>query len=626
MQKAAKHPVVRRERFQDLDLAIEFPKGSKRPYRDDAGVEHFKTMFADYGEVRGTKGLDGDPVDVYVGPDRASSKVFVVTQMKKGDWDKVDEEKCILGVGSKSQARALYLRHYNDSRFCGAIRELDMAKFQEKLETNGAVGKKIAANAERIAELNYLRLQAGMSLLKTSGIKLGSVALPSQLGDGMRKAPVLGDRPDVDAVPGVTDFGKAQPGGKVAARDYTARAVALKRPTKDPVHEADKRRSEIKETELTRLEQVGLGIAPSKVVGDPTSTPARAKQAAINDFLKRAAADRFGRIADRVDDVGIGMLAAPYAAKAVGGAMSHAPGRWGAAGSALKAWGKNEEGHGKLPLELAGLALVAPGITHGVARRIDRHVPAKTAAATTVGYSQAPLAQRSGRTVGYSARPAAGPSAIDASGVFSIPPSTYPAGPPSHMTPASMVAPTVHGDLSAAAIPRAPRVPAEFAAQAQPGALAPTVAASTPSVLSQTAPTVAPGGASPTVAPPRRAGRPTVIPQGSIPPSRAALPAASGLADAASHTVVPAAATRAVADAAAVTRAPGSLLARGAAKLRGAAPLAKGLGRGVAGLGLAGLGVAGLGLGAGTMAASRALGHHGEHDLAPAGYTPPRLY
>lgn len=378
MRKVAKHPVVERVDFQDLDLAIEFPKGSKRSYVDDQGKERFKTMKADYGEVRGTKGLDGDAVDVYVGPDRTSSKVFVVTQMKRGNWDKVDEEKCILGVGNKAAARKLYLSHYNDSRFCGAIKELSMDQFKDRLETRGTVGKKIAASSARIAELNYLRIAQGdQILIGDHGVKI-ALDLPKV----QPRDRILGGRPDVATVPAVTDYGAAQPGQKVSGitgstlkTDWAARVRRLKE-RRDPDN------IEAPEFELTRAEQLGLGIPKSKVVGDPKDSKLRkaAALARLSVFTKEAAKARVDRIADRVDDVGIGMLAAPYASKAVGKALSHAPGRVGALGQGLAAAGERLS-HSNA-LELGGLALVAPGVTHRVARGLDKRFPGqKTAGA-----------------------------------------------------------------------------------------------------------------------------------------------------------------------------------------------------------------------------------------------------
>jgi hypothetical protein len=403
--------------FQDLDLAIEFTKGSKRPYRDDAGNQQFKTMKADYGEVLGTKGLDGDAVDVYVGPDKDSDRVFVVTQMKRGDWAKVDEEKCILGTSSAAQAKKLYLSHYNDTRFCGAIKEMSMDRFKSRLETRGAVGEKIAASAHRIAEINYLRMAAGDPVLLAShGVKVAIDALkPVEARQGRT---LLGSSPDVTSVPAMTDFGDAQPGAKVGSIDWKARVAALnarrdpdglnvqrKVGSMDIKTRLDRLRDrrippedQTKEVELTKDEQRGIGVPESKIVGDPTDSKLRKSAAAllINDFIKRAAGTaRAARIADRVDDVGIGMLAAPYAANAVGaganrlgGALAHRGGRVGAIGRGLQTVGAGAmHAHGKLhdntALELGGLALVAPGITHRVAGAIDKRLPggAKTAGA-----------------------------------------------------------------------------------------------------------------------------------------------------------------------------------------------------------------------------------------------------
>ena len=169
MRKFAKREVKKRLNFQGMDLAIEFPKGSKRSFEDDRGRTQYKTMHADYGEIAGTHGLDGDALDVYVGPDKTSDHVFVVTQMKKNDWDKVDEEKCILGVKTIADARALYLKHYDDPRFCGSIKEMPMSDFRERLLARGTVGKKIASVGARIGELNYLRLQQGEDVLVQEG-------------------------------------------------------------------------------------------------------------------------------------------------------------------------------------------------------------------------------------------------------------------------------------------------------------------------------------------------------------------------------------------------------------------------------------------------------------------------
>jgi hypothetical protein len=683
MRKVAKRPVVRHDRFQNLELDIEFPRGAKRPFRDDAGKQQFKTMLADYGEVKGTEGLDGDPVDVYVGPDKKSDKVFVVTQMTKGDWAKVDEEKCILGVRTQAEAKKLYLSHYNDSRFCGAIKELSMSAFQKKLAKQGAVGEKISSNAARIAEINFLRMQNGDAILRSSGIKLATDALrpvAARADDG-----VLGDDPDLHSMPGLTLFGKAQPEQKVAATSMEQRWHNLKlrrdpnykgdkalqrveaafpspTRTRDPVHVADQRHAEVGETEVTQLEQRGLGI--KQPASDPSSSAMRKAAAAVKKARSKLAdAGRLGRIADRVDDVGIGMLAAPYAASSVGSAMAKAPGRIGAAGKVLHGFAENKM-RSSHALELGGLALVAPGITHRVAKGIDKRLPCEKTAAGPFALQQRsqppqsfnsaypmPTAPARGNTVGYSQRPGSNTPSFRApapgqelSGIQSLAPgaATLPGG--ARMTPASMVAPTMHVPsatptnaelMTGGNIPKAPRLPAEAVAANQAVTARPSSAAAArstvqPAGIPSAAPTVAPGRgeafaqrmAAPrgaTVAPPPqsagqafagRMGRAT--PASMVPPSQAVVGAGKAALPAAAETAAAAAAK------------PG-LLARLAPGAKALGRGAMRLGKGGLGLGVGALGLGALGLGAGAAATAHML--KGEpQTMAPGGYQPPRMY
>lgn len=82
-------------------------------------------------------------------------------------------------------------------------------------------------------------------------------------------------------------------------------------------------------------------------------------------------------LADRLDDVGIGILASPYLAEAASKPLMRSP--WTAPLGAL-AHGYHDA-FGKTPYgEIAGLALVAPSITHGLAKGIQKVVPDKVEA------------------------------------------------------------------------------------------------------------------------------------------------------------------------------------------------------------------------------------------------------
>lgn len=121
--------------FQGLPISIENGKGSKRHWTDESTGETGSTkMKYPYGYVRGTLGLDGDAVDVFIGPKKDSTKVFIVTQMKAPEFKEVDEQKCMLGFESSKDAKAAYIEHYNSPKFFGGITELDMDDFKQKLE------------------------------------------------------------------------------------------------------------------------------------------------------------------------------------------------------------------------------------------------------------------------------------------------------------------------------------------------------------------------------------------------------------------------------------------------------------------------------------------------------------
>lgn len=62
-----------------------------------------------------------------------NGKIFVITQLKAPNFKDVDEQKVMLGFQSAVEAKAAYLDHYNDKRFFGSLKELDLDDFKEKL-------------------------------------------------------------------------------------------------------------------------------------------------------------------------------------------------------------------------------------------------------------------------------------------------------------------------------------------------------------------------------------------------------------------------------------------------------------------------------------------------------------
>lgn len=95
-----------------FDIAIENAKGSERSGTDKDGKPWSVTMPAVYGEICGTKGKDKDHLDVYIGPNPDSDKVFIVNQAKKEGG--FDEHKIMLGFPNKFRAIRCYDKAFSN--------------------------------------------------------------------------------------------------------------------------------------------------------------------------------------------------------------------------------------------------------------------------------------------------------------------------------------------------------------------------------------------------------------------------------------------------------------------------------------------------------------------------------
>lgn len=122
-----------RMRWCGMEIAIECPAGTVRSGRDRDGTEWSIRMLYPYGYLVGTMGVDGDPVDVYVGPDAEAPMVYVITTRVPGKWSQDDEQKAMIGFASEDDARAAFLKHYTDPRFLGDICTMPVADFVQKV-------------------------------------------------------------------------------------------------------------------------------------------------------------------------------------------------------------------------------------------------------------------------------------------------------------------------------------------------------------------------------------------------------------------------------------------------------------------------------------------------------------
>ena len=129
---AGDYPKLCRE-WRGLTIAIEHPEGTVREGVDETG-KPWRTVFCyAYGEILGTLGMDGDPVDVFIGSYPDAPEVYIVQQMKRKQWDVADEQKVMIDFASVDEARQAYLEHYDDPRFFGGITAMPVDEFIAKV-------------------------------------------------------------------------------------------------------------------------------------------------------------------------------------------------------------------------------------------------------------------------------------------------------------------------------------------------------------------------------------------------------------------------------------------------------------------------------------------------------------
>ena len=96
-----------------FNVTIEQPKGSVRSGVDANGKKWETTMHNTYGYIRGTEGVDGDHIDVFLSNDIDGwngNKIFVVDQYNEDGT--FDEHKVMLGFNDIEEAESAYLDNY----------------------------------------------------------------------------------------------------------------------------------------------------------------------------------------------------------------------------------------------------------------------------------------------------------------------------------------------------------------------------------------------------------------------------------------------------------------------------------------------------------------------------------
>lgn len=121
-------------KFHGLDISIENPKGSERRGVGKDGKEWKATMPDHYGYIKRTQGADGDHVDVYLGSDERSNRVYVIDQ-KDSETGKFDEHKVMLMYPDRDTATRAYREAFSDKKNrIMKVTRMSIAEFKDWLK------------------------------------------------------------------------------------------------------------------------------------------------------------------------------------------------------------------------------------------------------------------------------------------------------------------------------------------------------------------------------------------------------------------------------------------------------------------------------------------------------------
>lgn len=122
-------------KINGFDVSIEQPVGSVRSGKDASGKEWSQVMNNTYGYIRGTESVDGDHIDVFLGPDMNSDMVYVVDQVNTDG--SFDEHKVMMGFSSLEDARSAYLSNYGEGwQGLGNITGVALDEFKKWIDSS----------------------------------------------------------------------------------------------------------------------------------------------------------------------------------------------------------------------------------------------------------------------------------------------------------------------------------------------------------------------------------------------------------------------------------------------------------------------------------------------------------
>ncbi|MDD2850433.1 MAG: hypothetical protein PHY09_00845 [Desulfuromonadaceae bacterium] len=149
-----------------LNISIENPAGSLRKGVDETGRAWETELAHHYGYIKGVLGADKDHLDVFIGRDDQSGKVYVVDQVNT-KTSAYDESKVMIGFGSPAAARDGYLMNYDKTgpQRIGTISEVSVEQFKQWLKEDNT--KKPFASPKKVSQTNEAARQKAAETLNS---------------------------------------------------------------------------------------------------------------------------------------------------------------------------------------------------------------------------------------------------------------------------------------------------------------------------------------------------------------------------------------------------------------------------------------------------------------------------
>ena len=122
-----------------LTISVENRAGTYRYWTDHDGTAGKTKLPHHYGYAKGSLGVDGDHVDVYLGPLAHTGRVettdvYAITTKRKPDFVEMDEQKCMVGFPDWPTAKRAFIESYGgEERFLGQVDALAWADFKREV-------------------------------------------------------------------------------------------------------------------------------------------------------------------------------------------------------------------------------------------------------------------------------------------------------------------------------------------------------------------------------------------------------------------------------------------------------------------------------------------------------------